>query len=130
MSPRELVKSPKGARESVTRPSLVEHEDMHVVSAEFQDHSEDVVEGDVARPIDPPLDTIEITDGSLVCNNDNVISSQDGILQNVVVTGIHCSARIQQDLELWRREKECDQKSAEVPLFQFILRQFMLIHLI
>ena len=34
MSPRELEKSPKGAREVVTRPSTVEHVDMQEVAAE------------------------------------------------------------------------------------------------
>ena len=63
MIPRELVESPKSARESVASPSPVEHEDMHEVSVNFQDHH------DISL-IDT---TLENSDGSLdgiddVCN--------------------------------------------------------------
>ena len=37
------------------------------------------------------------------------------IVAQHIVNNIHSSARIQQDLELWRRFKEYDQKSAEEP---------------
>jgi len=94
VSPRELMQNPKGARESVTQSSHVKHVDMHEVSAEFQDHSEDFIDKDYdARHFDPPVATLENYDGSLVDANVTEISSQEGVAQHVV-TSIHSSARI------------------------------------
>ena len=50
------------------------------------------------------------------------ISFQEGVAQHLV-TNIHSSARIQQDLELWRRFKEYDQKSAEEPFLPVLSRK-------
>ena len=70
------MESPKGARESVTRPSPIEHVDMHEVSAEVQDHSEDFTD---ARPIDPLVDTLDISDGSLIDVDVTEINSQESV---------------------------------------------------
>ena len=50
------------------------------------------------------------------------ISTQDGTSLPVVIE-IHSSARIQQDLELWRRIKEYDQKAAEDPFIPVLTRK-------
>jgi len=54
--------------------------------------------------------------GSLDGDVEHDISIQDG-------TEVHSSARIQHDLELWRRVKEYDQKAAEVPFIPVLTRK-------
>ncbi len=60
------MESPKGARESVASPSPIEHEDMHEVSVNFQDHH------DISL-IDT---TLENSDGSLDGIDDVLPGSQ------------------------------------------------------
>ena len=71
VSPWELVEGPKGARESVTRPSNVEHDDMHEVSADFQDHQE------ISACLIDPIVTLENSDGSLDGTNDVLAGSNN-----------------------------------------------------
>jgi hypothetical protein len=123
VSPRELEKSPKGARESVSRPSSVEHVDMHEVSAEHHKHPKDsIVAGLDAQPIDHNITNIHLSDDSLVDVDVTEICSQEGVPQ-YVVTNIHSSERIQHDIELWRRVKEYDKKSMEMPLVPALTRK-------
>jgi hypothetical protein len=77
--PRELLESPKGAREHVIHSSSVEHDDMHELSAEFQEQLEAFVEREVelfgpliktAAVRDPPLVTLEVSNGSLDGNDE------------------------------------------------------------
>jgi hypothetical protein len=127
VSQRELVESPKGARESVTRPSHVEHDDMHEVSADFQDHQEIS-----ACPIDPIV-TLENSDGSLNGTNDvlafsnNLKTPLDAEASRVVDGGkhtaqaqevvilqrqeVHPSKNIQHGLDLWERVRAYDARS-------------------
>jgi len=128
VSPRELVESPKGACENVTRPSPVEHVDMHEVSAEFQDHH------DISH-IDPTIVTNDYSDGSME-GIDDVLASTQALTtpmvtetsrvvdvdmasakeQNVVITlqrqEVHPSKNIQHGLELWARVRDYDARSA------------------
>jgi len=132
--PRELVESLKGAHESVPHASPVEHDDMNEVSAEFfQNHADDLVEQEVEHPgsrstshvgcpMDPPVASLEASARSLDGEVEDDISIQNGTALPVV-TEIHISARIQQDLELWRRVKEYDQKYAEVPFIPVLTRK-------
>lgn len=127
VSPQELVESPKGARESVARPSPIEHDDMHEVSTDFQDHHD-------APLIEPPIVTIENSDGSLEGTNDvlaglkalkipmvtEASSVVDGGMplakdQNVVILQrqeVHPSKNIQHGLDLWERVRDYDARSA------------------
>jgi len=63
-----------------------------------------------------------MSDGSLDGDVEHDISIQDGTTLPVV-TEVHSSARIQHDLELWRRVKEYDQKAAEVPFIPMLTRK-------
>jgi len=134
VSPRERVESPKGARESVPHSSPVEHDDMNEVPVDFfQEHADDFVAQEVEhsgsrnishvdRPIDPHVTSHEASDGFLDGGVGHEISTQDGT-SLPVVTEIHSSARIQQDLELWRRIKEYDQKAAEDSFIPVLTRK-------
>ena len=134
VTPRELVERSKGAHESVPQSSPVEHYDMNDVSADFfKDHADDFVEQEVehsgsrntspvGRPIAHCLVSHEASDGSLDGDVEHEISIQDGTALPVV-TEVHSSARIQHDLELWRRVKEYDQRAAEVPFILVLTRK-------
>ena len=115
VQPVEVRRSHQTSREVLENPS--------VTDVEFQDHSENFIDRDSdARPFDPPVATLDISDGSLVGVDVIEISSQVGVAQHVV-TSIHSNARIQQDLELWRRVKEYDKKSAEMPFIPVLTRK-------
>ena len=98
-----------------------------------QEHADDFVAQEVEHsgshnisPVDHPIDTNvtshEASDGFLDGNVGHEISIQDGT-SLPVVTKIHSSTRIQQDLELWRRIKEYDQKAAEDPFTPVLTRK-------
>ena len=53
VSSRELEESPKGACEIVTRPSPDEHDDMHEVSDDSQEHHE--ISNDGSNTLKSPL---------------------------------------------------------------------------
>jgi len=74
------------------------------------------------QPNDQPVVTLDISEESLVDVDVTEISFQEGVAQHSV-TNIHSSARIQQDLELWRRFKEYDQKSADEPFLPVLSRK-------
>lgn len=127
VSPRELVDSPKGARESVVRSSPVEHVGMHEVSADFQEHHN-------ISLIDPLVVPSENSDGLLDDTDEVLAGSQamktpmvteasnvvDGGMpstkeHNVVILQrqeVHPSKNIQHGLDLWERVREYDARSA------------------
>jgi len=137
VSPRELVESPKGARESVIRPSPMEHDDTHEVSADFQDHQEIS-----AHPIDPIV-TLENSDGSLdgtnnvLAGSNNLKTPLDAEASRVVDGGkhttqaqkviilqrqeVHPSKNVQHGLDLWERVREYDVRSAAEATDGFML---------
>jgi len=69
-----------------------------------------------------PLSVTDPSDGSLDGDVEHDISIHDGTTLPVV-TEVHSSARIQHDLELWRRVKEYDQRAAEVPFIPVLTRK-------
>jgi len=128
VSPQDLVESPKGAHENVRRSSLVEHDDMHDVPAEFQDHHENS-----ARPIV----TLENSDGSLdgKDGNDDVLACSHALKSPVVAEPtekaqelvilqrqeVHPSKNIQHGLDLWERVREHDARLATEASDDFML---------
>jgi len=124
VSPHELMESPKGAHESVTRSSPVEHNDMHEVSAGFQDHYENSTRPNV---------TLENSDGSLD-GNDDVLAGSHAMKSPVVVEPtkksqevvilqrqeVHPSKNIQHGLDLWERIREYDARSAVEAIDDFM----------
>jgi hypothetical protein len=119
------VESPKGAHESVPQSSHLAYDDMNEVSPNFfQDHMDDFVEQEVEHSGSRKHSLVshEASDGSLDGDVEHDISIQDGTVL-LVVTEVHSSARIQHDLELWRRVKEYDQKVAEVPFIHVLTRK-------
>ena len=69
-----------------------------------------------------PLSVTDPSDGSLDGDVEHDISIQDGKTLPIV-TEVHSGARIQHDMELWRRVKEYDQKAAEVPFIPMLTRK-------
>jgi hypothetical protein len=122
VSPRELEKSPKGARESVTRPSTIEHVDMHeelatlplqhvitptdhsIVSTMSLHNMADVSVGSQA------MET-SFTEASNVFDGE-MISVKDQIEILPQRQEVHPSKNIQHGLELWNRVREYDARSA------------------
>ena len=76
------------------------------------------------RTIDLSLVSFEATEGSFdgTGNVEKEVVSQDGLANNVMPE-VHSNSRIQQDMELWRRVKEYDQKCAESPFLPVLTRK-------
>lgn len=104
VSPRELVDSPKGARDSASRPFPFTHVDMQESSAAAQ----------------VPPDNLAFNHAGVV-NLTDIVPHEGSDIQ--VASNIHSSVRIQQDLDLWRRVKEYDKKTAAEPFLPVLTRQ-------
>ena len=78
----------------------------------------------IDRTIDLSLVSHEAAEGSLdgIGNVEQEVVIQDGLAHNVIPE-VHGNSRIQQDMELWRRVKEYDQKFAESPFLLVLTRK-------
>jgi len=120
----------------VSHLSPVEHDDVHEVYVDLlQIQAGRFVEGNdmqsdshnsppVDRTIDLSLVSFEAAEGSLdgTRNVEKEVVSQDGPGNNVMPK-VRSSSRIQQDMELWRRVKEYDQKCTESPFLPVLTRK-------
>jgi hypothetical protein len=101
VSPRELEESPKGAREIVTRPSTVEHDNMQ------EDHVNTLKDIVVMDDVTEEPTVTKTT--SLEVNNLPTVTAHEvvGMQQQEV----HPSKNIQHGLDLWERVREYDART-------------------
>jgi len=96
VSPQELEESPKGAREIVTRPSNVEHDDMQEFPA---DHEVDKVHDDHTATT---MTSLQAANVPTVTTHEVVVMQRQEV---------HPSKNIQHGLDLWERVREYDART-------------------